>query len=107
MCPSPMSSSAYGAGYRAGGRLICVVPNGDCPIVRNTSARFSGLYAAPSPDELLTGIKRLAHVECSALRGMTFQSDQRIDPYRVSEWDESPRCANPSNRLQFVVVKQA
>jgi len=55
-----------------GGRLICVVPNGDCPIVRNTSARFSGLYAAPSPDELLTGIKRLAHVESSAIRGRTF-----------------------------------
>jgi hypothetical protein len=40
-----------------------VLPNGDCPIVRNTSGRFSGLYAAPSPDELLTGIKRLAQVE--------------------------------------------
>jgi 2-polyprenyl-3-methyl-5-hydroxy-6-metoxy-1,4-benzoquinol methylase len=89
-----------------GGRLVGVVPNGDCPIVRNTSARFSGLYAAPSPDEVLTGIKRLAEVEISALRGMTFQSDQRIDPYRVSEWDESTQYANPPNRLQFVVIKQ-
>jgi hypothetical protein len=90
-----------------GRRLVGVVPNGDCPIVRNASARFSELYAAPSPDELLTGIKRLAHVESSALRGMTFQSDQRINPYRVSEWNESTQYANPPNRLQFVVIKQA
>lgn len=89
-----------------GGRLVGVVPNGDCPIVRNASARFSEFYAAPSPDELLTGIKRLAQVVRSPLRGMAFQSHQSIEPYRVSEWNESTQYANPPNRLQFVLIMQ-
>jgi 2-polyprenyl-3-methyl-5-hydroxy-6-metoxy-1,4-benzoquinol methylase len=90
---------------KPGGRLLAVVPNGDCPIVRRTIERFEQHYSAPSAAELARALGALPSSGAFAIRGFTFQPDQRRSPYEVSSWTSSPSWAAPPNRLQFVVLR--
>lgn len=89
-----------------GGRLIAVVPNGQCPIVEQASQRFEGHYVAPAGDELVQVLSALPEASAWGIRGMSFQENQEIAPYGVSEWTQSPTFSEPPNRWQFVVQRQ-
>jgi SAM-dependent methyltransferase len=90
---------------RVGGRLVAVVPNGACPLVRRAAER--GNFAAPSPRELYTAVDILAPAAVRVLRGMTFQNEQQIVPYRVDPWGRDPAGDPPPNRWLIVAVKAA
>jgi 2-polyprenyl-3-methyl-5-hydroxy-6-metoxy-1,4-benzoquinol methylase len=90
----------------SGGRLVAVVPNADCPIVKATRARFDDRYEPVGVDGLRHAILGLTHVERWACRGLSFAHDQAIHPYEVTPWTQSAKWATAPNRLQVVVVKQ-
>lgn len=89
-----------------GGRLIGVVPNGACPIVSDTIARFNGRYTAPRFEELRMMIQALADIDYWAVRGLSFQCDQRVAPYLAGPWTSRPRWKVPPNRFLFVVMRR-
>ena len=70
---------------RPGGRLVAVVPNGAAP--------------------LGAAIDSLASVTIRAFRGLTFQQDQQIVPYRVGPWGPAPAGDPPPDRWLIVAVK--
>ena len=108
------------------GRLIILIPNADCPIVRRVSERFEHKYVGVSMASLggrLSGITS----ECQiAYRGIYFQEDQTLVPYRTGPWIrikpghrlpephfslkadgvDTPSQSTP-NRLQVVVSRTA
>jgi SAM-dependent methyltransferase len=90
-----------------GGRLVAMVPCGDCPIVQRVVARHAGVFSAPTPAELLGAARQLGDVEYSMLRGLTFGSDQTLAPYLVSDWSPQPSWSSPPNRLQLVVQRRS
>jgi hypothetical protein len=90
-----------------GGRLVAMVPCGDCPIVQRVIARHAGVFSAPAQSELVEALGQLSDTEYWRVRGLTFASDQTLAPYVVSPWTQQPSCASPPNRLQFVVQKQS
>jgi hypothetical protein len=90
-----------------GGRIIATFPNEECPIVQRTISRFEGRYTPPPVKKMLDWIKAAPRMETYALRGLAFQSDQRLVPYRILPWThEATWEAEPPNRLQLVVQKQ-
>jgi 2-polyprenyl-3-methyl-5-hydroxy-6-metoxy-1,4-benzoquinol methylase len=92
---------------RAGGRLVAVVPNGACPIVRRAADRFGAArYAAPSPRELRTTLDALTP-STRCVRGLTFQPDQQFVPYRVDPWSREPAADATPNRWLLVALKPA
>jgi 2-polyprenyl-3-methyl-5-hydroxy-6-metoxy-1,4-benzoquinol methylase len=88
-----------------GGRVVIVVPNGECPIAGRTRARFGARYDAPTGAQLIEVAGKLSDVERWALRGMFFRADQTLAPYALSAWGSS-RWPAPPNRLQCVVLKR-
>ena len=91
---------------RPGGRLVAVVPNGACPIVRRAAERFGAdNFLAPSPMELSAAIDSLTPAVVRAVRGLRFQQEQQIVPYRVDAWGRDPVADPPPNRWLIVVVK--
>lgn len=90
---------------RPGGRVLAIVPNGECPIIKNVVARFQGHYVAPSPIEVRDAVSALAGLEAWQCRGMTFTEDQRIAPYEISPASTSGRFDGTPNRLLFVAKK--
>jgi SAM-dependent methyltransferase len=92
---------------RPGGRLIAMVPCGDCPIVQRVIARHEGVFSAPAQAELADALSKLIDSEYWRVRGLTFASDQSLAPYLVSGWTHQPSWPSPPNRLQFVVQKRS
>jgi 2-polyprenyl-3-methyl-5-hydroxy-6-metoxy-1,4-benzoquinol methylase len=93
---------------RPGGRLIAVVPNGACPLVRQAAERFgAGNFTAPTPREVCATLASLADASIRAVRGLTFQQEQQIVPYRVDAWGRDPLADPPPNRWLVVAVKSA
>jgi len=93
---------------RPGGRLVAVVPNDACPIVRQVAERFgSGNFSAPSPREMRAAVDALAPASIRAVRGLTFHQEQQIVPYRVDPWGRDPAADPAPNRWLIVAVKAA
>jgi len=91
---------------RPGGRLIAVVPNGACPLVRKVADRFGeGNFTAPAPREIGAAMDSLAGASIRAVRGLAFQQQQQIVPYRVDSWGCVPVSDPPPNRWLIVAVK--
>lgn len=91
---------------RGGGRLVAVVPNGACPIVRRAAERFGAEnFSAPTPRELRAALDSLSPASALAVRGLTFQADQQIVPYRVDPWVRDAAADPPPNRWLIVAVK--
>lgn len=90
-----------------GGRLIGVVPNAECPIVRRARERFEGRYAGIDVATLCALLSGLPQVEFHRWRGAVFLEDQRAIPYGLSPWAAEPQheTAMQPNRLQFVALK--
>jgi 2-polyprenyl-3-methyl-5-hydroxy-6-metoxy-1,4-benzoquinol methylase len=89
-----------------GGRVVIVVPNGDCPIASRTRARFGARYDAPTGAQLAEVAGGLPDVERWALRGMFFRTDQTLAPYALSAWGTRSLWPATPNRLQCVVLKR-
>jgi 2-polyprenyl-3-methyl-5-hydroxy-6-metoxy-1,4-benzoquinol methylase len=89
-----------------GGRLVVIVPNGSCPIVQKTQARFEQKYESPEPRDITEAIATLSDVAHFAIRGLAFGPDQRINPYFVAPWGDTGHEGMVPNRLQFVVVRE-
>ena len=91
---------------RPGGRLIAVVPNGACPIVRHAAERFgANRFSAPAPEELRHAVDSLTPASIRAVRGLTFQQEQQLAPYRVDVWGGDPAADPPPNRWLIAAVK--
>lgn len=88
-----------------GGRLVGVVPSGDCPIAHRTMERFPGNYLAPAPATVREALADLASSAHADVRGLVFRPDQTATPYEAAPWGETARCGVVANRLQFVAVK--
>ena len=112
-----------------GGRLIVLIPNADCPIIERTSERFENQFTGVSLQELpkrLTDILKLrAEFDTRTwrvdYRGIHFQADQAVVPYRSGQWQcvfqqgpaegvPGPHFAMPTpppNRVQIVFTDSA
>jgi RimJ/RimL family protein N-acetyltransferase/2-polyprenyl-3-methyl-5-hydroxy-6-metoxy-1,4-benzoquinol methylase len=91
---------------RPGGRMVGLLSNAECPIASAVAERFEGRYKLRHFDELTAVAAGLDGLERAAIRGLSFQDDQLLTPYAVSEWhtDRWP-SSEPPNRWQFVFVK--
>jgi len=89
-----------------GGRLVAVVPNGNCPIVAKARERFGNNYLAPSAQDLAKAVRKLGNIEWWGLRGMHFQKDQGLVPYVASPWTRRPAWKCPPNRLQLAAIRK-
>lgn len=89
-----------------GGRLVAVVPNGQCPIVARTRERFGGSYAPPTVAEIEHEARSWPELEEFFYRGLSFGAEQRVAPYDVSRWLTSGGWSEAPNRLQFVAIKR-
>jgi 2-polyprenyl-3-methyl-5-hydroxy-6-metoxy-1,4-benzoquinol methylase len=89
-----------------GGRIVIVVPNTECPIVKEVIQRFQGNYAPPSIPLMARILDSLPNTEFWAFRGFFFQEDQRIVPYLAAPWTQKRDWASEPNRLQYVVQKR-
>lgn len=92
---------------KPGGRMVIVVPNGNCPIVKRVRERFQGNYDPPNLTELSGIIAELPGMEVWQARGLFFGEDQRILPYVTGEWSRSDLGTGEPNRLQVVILKTA
>ena len=88
-----------------GGRLVGVVANSQCPIVQRTQQRFPDHYLGLDVSAVASVIEQLGDVAAFGFRGMSFQEDQRLVPYRAGPWDTAPAWDEPPNRIQFVVQR--
>lgn len=104
--PSLDVLTRHWAALRPGGRIVGLLPNAECPIVAKTTERLEGNYTPRRFDELSAIADQLDGLESSWIRGIAFQTDQRLLPYTVSPWcsDRAPE-GPPPNRWQFVFVK--
>lgn len=91
---------------RPGGRLVVIVPNGACPIVQRTQTRFEQKYESPEVGDIAEAVGTLTNVSHSAVRGLAFGADQRINPYYVTPWGDPEHDGMVPNRLQFVIVRE-
>lgn len=90
---------------RPGGRLVGMVPNAACPIVRRAMERFGGHYRAAPLNVLATLADSLEGLESWGARGLSFGDDQRILPYEVGPWTTVDTFVTPPNRLNFAFLK--
>lgn len=88
-----------------GGRLVAVVPNGDCPIAARTRARFGARYDPPTGAQIAEAVSALPDALHWAIRGMFFRADQTVAPYELSPWGTQSQWAVAPNRLQCVVLR--
>lgn len=90
---------------RPGGRIVCMVPNKDCPIIKEVAHRFGDRYLAFAPN-LLPGLaNRLDDLEDWSCRGLTFRKEQNLLAYKVGEWSKRLDWERPPNRLNVVFLK--
>jgi 2-polyprenyl-3-methyl-5-hydroxy-6-metoxy-1,4-benzoquinol methylase len=90
-----------------GGRIVAVVPNGNCPIVSRTRSRFGDRYAPLTVAQIEAALGAWPDVECVEYRGWFFGRDQRNVPYEISPWRSSGGWDVEPNRLQLVAIKSA
>ena len=77
-----------------GGRLVVVVPNADCPIVQRTSEQFDGQYVGVSMTRMRQRITQILQERNDrevrnwrvSYRGISFQADESLAPYRSETW---------------------
>jgi 2-polyprenyl-3-methyl-5-hydroxy-6-metoxy-1,4-benzoquinol methylase len=89
-----------------GGRMVGIVPNANCPIVKSTVTKFGGQYVPLTQENLRERLAMLPELDASAIRGFVFLNDQRLLPYEVTPWDGTAGSGSIPNRLQFVAQKQ-
>ena len=89
---------------RSGGRVVGTVPNAECPIVKGVVLRYGGKWKPVGWGELLDICSGLPDADCVWLKGLYFREDQRLCPYRASEWAE--KLDGGPNRIVFAVVRQ-
>ena len=87
----------------AGGRLIGVVPNRECPFLTETITRFSGHYNPPNPDSLALAVQGLEGVSSARFQGLWYTQRRDSLPYRGSEFGENVSWNDPPNRVLFAV----
>lgn len=88
-----------------GGRLIVLIPNADCPIIERTSERFDQQFTGVSleqlPDRLIKILEGRSENDTRTwrvdFRGIYFQADQTVVPYRSGAW-QSYTPAKPAER---------
>jgi SAM-dependent methyltransferase len=90
---------------RAGGRLVIIVPNRDCPIVGRAMTRFAGRFSPPSALALGTALPDLPGLSWWRVRGLFFLPDQSVSPYGPGSWTTEQDWPAPPNRLQLVAQK--
>ena len=90
----------------AGGRVVIVVPNAECPIVKGVVQRFQGNYRPPPIPLMARLLNSLPDAEFWAFRGFFFQRDQRIAPYVAAPWTQERDWQSEPNRVQYVVQKR-
>jgi 2-polyprenyl-3-methyl-5-hydroxy-6-metoxy-1,4-benzoquinol methylase len=90
---------------RPGGRLVIVIPNSDCPIIRRTFQRFDGQYVGISLADITTLTHRVFPNSRCLWRGLCFREDQTMFPYEASAWCDPSMLGEPerANRIQLVV----
>jgi SAM-dependent methyltransferase len=88
-----------------GGRLVGVVANGRCSIVQRTQQRFGDRYVGIDVDAVSAVLAQLPDVAAFAFRGMFFQQDQTLVPYRAGPWSAAPAWPEEPNRVQFVAQR--
>lgn len=114
------------------GRIVILIPNADCPIVQRVSQRFENKYVGISMKSLPHRLRSLGTNLCVTYRGIYFQDDQSLGPYRSGPWqqvrsgnvpearkhDDQPRpphfrtgmpsaIAETANRIQIIVSRSA
>lgn len=101
------------------GRLVVLIPNADCPIVQRVSERFEHKYVGVSLKSLDARLRSVAADHYVAYRGIYFQEDQTLVPYRSGPWNlvgarpslPSPHFATSQppvpNRLQIVIARNS
>lgn len=107
-----------------GGRLIVLIPNADCPIIERTSERFDQQFTGISfrhlPERITDILAARSEIDMRSwrvdYRGIYFQSDQTVVPYRSGPWQSNTQNAAserpagphfnmgtpPANRVQIV-----
>ena len=68
------------------GRLVILIPNADCPIVRQVSERFDYKYDGVSMEQIETRLAGISNDFYTAYRGIYFQEDQTLVPYQSGPW---------------------
>jgi len=68
------------------GRLVILIPNADCPIVRQVSERFEHKYDGVSMERISTRLAGLSSEFYVAYRGIYFEEDQTLVPYQSGPW---------------------
>lgn len=89
-----------------GGRLICMVPNQECPIIAQAVERYEGYYVGVDATSVKSLANTLEDLAVWAARGLTFRSDQRLAPYAAGEWTTDLDFPSPPNRFNVVFVKE-
>lgn len=106
------------------GRIVILIPNADCPIVRRVSERFDYQYDGISMEQIETRLAGISSEMYVAYRGIYFQEDQTLVPYQSGPWKRisvghrlpSPHFAmnggypveqasRVANRIQVVISK--
>ena len=112
-----------------GGRLIVLIPNADCPIIQRTSERFDQQFTGVSlkqlPDRLIEILEARSEYDRRTWRvdhrGIYFQADQTVVPYRSGPWQSNApnevsernpgphfsMATPPANRVQIVFTDTA
>jgi 2-polyprenyl-3-methyl-5-hydroxy-6-metoxy-1,4-benzoquinol methylase len=89
---------------KPGGRLIGCVPNDRCPIATKVKARYGGLWAPVSPEDVPALADLLPDVGAVYVKGLTFAERQEFLPLVASPWEDS--VLGTPNRMIFAVVRE-
>ena len=81
------------------GRLVALIPNSDCPIVQRVTRRFDDQYVGISMSTIQNQLSSYLTEWLITYRGIAFQDDQTLVPYRSEAWQDicnSAAKATPS-----------
>ena len=96
------------------GRLIIVIPNANCDIVKRSTSRFDNQYLGVDVGNLVNRLGKYADDFHVSYRGIRFQRDQTVVPYAADAWTTIFPTGNdrvessqstPANRLQIVLSR--
>ena len=96
------------------GRLIIVIPNANCDIVKRSTSRFDNQYLGVDVGNLVNRLGKYADDFHVSYRGIRFQRDQTVAPYAADAWTTIFPTGNdrvessqstPANRLQIVLSR--
>lgn len=84
------------------GRLVVMVPNADCPIVKRSALRFENYYVGISPRSFRDRFAQYTRSFQISHRGIRFRKDQTLGPYRSDPWvqlyDDRPPVVGEADR---------